>query len=120
MRQEREESVRAVDVDERRSASVRLQTGGLIVGELVGRGQGVSRWPEHMAASCGWRKGHPDFVHPDVVLAASTSSGRVRRSGHPERATTIEQSSGKRQWRRFGASLQRAPAYQTENVQVGV
>ena len=95
MRQEREESVRAVDVDERCSASVRLQTGGLIVGELVGRCQGVSRWPEHMAASCGWRKGHPDFVHPDVVLAASTSSGRVRRSGQPERATTIEQDSGK-------------------------
>ena len=118
--QEQRESASAVDGGEGCSVGVRLQMGGLIVEELVGRCHCVSRWPEHIAPFCGWRKGHPDFVHPDVVLAASTSSGRVRRSGHLVWAATMERFLGPCQWSRSGAPHQRAPACQIDDVQVGV
>ena len=92
----------------------------MIVEELAGRCQCVSRWPGHIAALYCWRKGHPDFVHPDVVLAAFALGGRVRRSGHSVRPLITELFLGSCRWRRSGASGQRAPAYWTDDVQVGV
>ena len=118
--QEQGELASAVDEGEGGPVVARLQMDGLIVEEIVGRCQCVSRWPGHTAALYCWRKGHPDFVHPDVVLAASTLSGRVRRSGHLVWPATTELFLGLCQWRRSGAPHQRAPAYQIDDVQVGV
>jgi len=118
--QERGESANAVDGGEGGSVVARLQMGGLIVEELAGRCQCVSRWPGHTAAFYCWRKGHPDLVHPDVVLAAFALGGRVRRSGHSVRPLITELFLGSCRWRRSGASCQRAPAYWTDVVQVGV
>ena len=120
LRQERGGLANTVDEGEGGPVVTRLQRGGLIVGELAERCKCVSRWPEHTAALCCWRKGHPDLVHPDVVLAASALSGRVRRSGHSVRPLTTELFSVLCQWRRSGASGQRAPAHRTDDVQVGV
>ena len=97
--QERGESANAVDGGEGGSVVARLQMGGLIVEELAGRCQCVSRWPEYTAASYCWRKGHPDLVHPDVVLAAFALGGRVRRSGHYVRPLTTELFLGSCRWR---------------------
>ena len=118
--QEQGESASAVDEGEGGPVVARLQMGGLIVEELAGRCQCVSRWPGHTAVLYCWRKGHPDFVHLDVVLAAFALGGRVRRSGHSIRPLITELFLVSCRWRRSDASGQRAPAYWTDDVQVGV
>ena len=82
------------------SVAARRLTGLLIVVELLGLGERVSRWPGHAALLRGWWKGHSDLTHPGVVLAACASACAFYDQGTWRLSPTTGSLGGVGQWRR--------------------